>query len=301
MPPLSFDFVVSAENNYYNSWQAMLFHYTCMKQMKQAPIIVVHGDDREELLRPFELIRQHGGRIQRARNFRYDAGWDYPPRNTAGSLSVVQSDADFLVLCDPDMVIFRPLPLDQLGLANHQISYDRVTYLTVKDENRDQLEECCRAVGVALQSLADHRFSGGVPHVIPRVLQARLSSEWLRCMTFFEPADAMLRKQPGFHVDWLATMWALTFAIQRLDLEVVMTEWNLINWPGTRRTDEFDKQTECIVHYCYNDKEFNKRDYMDESGACSRVWKSSCTPHTINALIVRELREAADFYSINCE
>ena len=48
MPP-RFDFVVSAENNYYLAWQAMLFHFSCLKHTGRAPIIVVHGDEPELL------------------------------------------------------------------------------------------------------------------------------------------------------------------------------------------------------------------------------------------------------------
>ena len=298
--PISYDFIVSAENNYYVAWQAMVLHYTCMKQMKQAPIIVVHSNDDEELLSPFDLIRRHGGRIQQARNFRGDGGWEYPPRNTAGSLSVVQSHADYLVVCDPDMIFFRPLPLEHFVLSNNQVSYDSVSYLFVNEDNRAKLEGPSRAAGVELDPLTDRCFSGGVPHIIPRSLQEPLSRDWLECMSFFEPNDPALLKQPGVHIDWLATMWALTFAIHRLELSVVMTDWSITNCPGTISPGQLDNQQASVIHYCFGDEEFDKRDFMDESGAISRVWKCSCSSHTVNDLIVNAIRETADFFSLSC-
>ena len=41
----SFDIVVSAENNRYMQWQAMVFHYSCTNVLGRPPIVVVHMDD----------------------------------------------------------------------------------------------------------------------------------------------------------------------------------------------------------------------------------------------------------------
>src|SRR5438132_770018 len=94
-----FQVVVSAENNTYLVWQAMLFHYSCLRYLGHAPIIVVHTDG-EPLLPGFACITAAGGVVQTAPNYRRVGGVNYPPRNTAGTLRHVQTDAEYLVLCD---------------------------------------------------------------------------------------------------------------------------------------------------------------------------------------------------------
>src|SRR5262245_51510471 len=108
-----FELVVSAENNAYLAWQAMLFHYSCLQHQRQAPIVVVHKDD-EPLFPGFERIRAAGGIVQTAPNYRKYGGVNYPPRNTAATLRHVVSDADYVVVFDPDMIFLQPLPLDNL-------------------------------------------------------------------------------------------------------------------------------------------------------------------------------------------
>src|SRR5690349_4623801 len=109
-------------------WQAMLFHFSCVKHLGQPPVIVVHHDG-EPLLGGFELIANRGGRIQAAPNYRVHQGVSYPPRNTAGSLRDVETEAEFIFLCDPDMLFLRSVDLQEYTPSEREVSFDEVPYL----------------------------------------------------------------------------------------------------------------------------------------------------------------------------
>src|ERR1043166_1897240 len=162
----SFDIVVSCENNPYMVWQAMLLHYSCVRHLRQAPIVMVHTDD-PSLLDGFRKIVATGGIVQTAPNYRRRGGVHYPPRNTAASLRHVESKADYLVLCDPDM-LFLAAPKWPFGLLRRRkITFDYVGYL---DPDRPifqpMLDDVCRRAGVAPERLRSPVLDGGVPHVI---------------------------------------------------------------------------------------------------------------------------------------
>src|SRR5579871_986915 len=178
----TFDIVVCAENNTFMVWQAMLFHYSCIRHMQRAPIIVVHKND-EPLLKGFRQIRDSGGIVQIAPNYRCVGGVNYPPRNTAATLRHVQSEARFLVLCDPDMIFMQPVPFDDPAPTDRQISFDHLGYLVPDHpDSRPVLAEVCARAGVSLAKLHERPISGGVPHVMPRSLQRPFSDEWLHCL-----------------------------------------------------------------------------------------------------------------------
>ena len=92
-----FDIVVSTQNNHYMEWQAMLFHFSCLHHMGQAPIVMVHKNDTP-LLSGFQLIQKLGGNVQTAPDYSRAGGIEYAPRNTAATLLFVESDAEYLVL-----------------------------------------------------------------------------------------------------------------------------------------------------------------------------------------------------------
>jgi hypothetical protein len=290
----SYDIVTSAENNLYNAWQAMLFHYSCQEYAGQTPIIVVHGDGRQ--LRPgFREIQRTGGRVQYMRNFRHDGGFDYPPRNTAGSLFSVRSDADYVVLCDPDMIFFRPLPMEKICLEENEVSFDVVPYLNINQTNRGLLTDVCRRAGGSLELLKNSPISGGVPHIVPAALREPLSQQWLQNMEYFEPV-ASANKSRGVLIDWHATMWALVIAARQLNLEPVMTEFCLLNKEGQGAFSP-DSSSKTILHYCFGDSVFDKKRYSRNPGLCEKVWQAEAPEGTLNGAICAQLSEAREYYN----
>jgi hypothetical protein len=298
----SVEIVASAENTWYQMWQAMLFHFSCVKHLGQAPVIVVHHDG-EPLLGGYELIANRGGDIQAAPNYRAHQGVSYPPRNTAGSLRHVETDAEFIFLCDPDMLFLRSVALEQYTLAENQISFDEVPYLTpFKAEFAGQLESICERAGASLQTLIDRPVSGGVPHMIPRSLQPAVSQDWFDIMEFFPTFDLgpnfekpkELREVP--HQFWTTTMWALVLAVQRLRLEPVLTRHCLLNLHGDSPIPAPDDRF--MIHYCYSTPNFDKRLYHNVRGASRTVWNLPADDGTISGTIRGQLHEARDYYHI---
>lgn len=304
----SFDIVASAENTWYMMWQAMLFHYSCVTYQGQVPILVVHQDG-DSLLPGFERIAERGGRIQAAPNYRRHRGVDYPPRNTAGSLRHVASDAEYLVLCDADMLFLRPLPLETIRWCPRRVSLDAVSYLVPdKAEFSGQLEEVCRRAGVPFPTLVAQPLSGGVPHVIPRLGQRDVSDDWLQSMECF-PTFALgpdfecpreLRAVPQQY--WTTTMWAFVLTVHRLGLEPILTRWCALNYPNEARLPslaEHAEQAPSMIHYCYSQPGFDKRLYFDEVAAESTVWNPAPGDDSIGGAIRRQLAEAAAYYGLS--
>lgn len=304
-----FDFVVSAENNNYMVWQSMLFHYSCIRHMGQAPIVVVHKGF-EPLLPGFRRIIQTGGMVQTAPDYNRVGGVNYPPRNTSASLRFVESTADYLILCDPDMVFLRSIPLEEYALSDRQISFDQLYYL---DPDRATsalaLDETCRLAGVPPERLRTCPIDGGVPHVVPSVLREQLSAEWLACIEMFptiqpwpkEVAGALSR---GCHIgpqkDWLATMWAVILAVHRLNLEPVMTQWCISNYEGGKELESVAVSGQSMIHYCYRDSGFDKTSFDSEEAAEKQVWQVPPDDGTVSGAVRRQLHEARAFFSLNC-
>jgi hypothetical protein len=295
-----YEIVVSAENNPYVAWQAMLFHYSCLKHTGQAPLVVVHGDMKQRLIGGFQTLHRRGGRIQRAPNFRLHRGLDYAPRNTPGTLRCVESDADYLVLCDPDMIFFGPARFQRHRLAEDQITLDRVNYMVVNDESRSYLSAACKRAGVSLKHLAHNDLGGGVPHIVPVSLQPALSREWLRSLDFFFPVRNAMRVRNSSgrsaNLSWLSGMWALIMAIYRLGLWPVMTQFALTNFNGDRTPLPPPGGNPFLIHYCYGDSVFNKRAFFGEPEACDLVWQLRPTKETLSGRICNEIAEARGFF-----
>jgi hypothetical protein len=302
-----FEIVVSTENNPYMVWQAMLFHASCVRYVKQPPIFVVHTDC-QQLLRGFELIHSTGGRIQTAPDYRQIGGVNYPPRNTAASLRHVQVDADYLILCDPDMVFLQPLPWEQLALDNSQISFDFVGYLDAEVEAyQPTVDDVCRRVGVDPQRLRNPQYNGGVPHVIPIRHQQTLSKLWLELMEQFPnvppcPAETPGARPRGCHMgpqkDWLCTMWALLMAVEKLNLQPRLTQLCLTTQDGGRLLPPTEPTGPCLIHYCYEDTGFGKHQYDTVEAAEQTVWKVPAGDGTVCGNIRDQLRHACEFYGL---
>lgn len=288
------EIVVSTENNHYMAWQAMLFHFSCVTRLGRPPIVMVHTQD-EPLLADFERIRATGGLVQIAPNYRDLNGVSYPPRNTAGSLRHVETDADYIVLCDPDMLFLQPLPFEELTLSERQISFDFCGYLDPDSAvYQPTLDNICRAAGLDPILLRQPVVDGGVPHVIPTRWQRPLSDAWFELMELFPSIHPEGHDKP--HKDWLTTMWALVMATHRLDLEPVMTKLCVTNcyedWPLPSLDDAGPK----VLHYCYGGPRFDKRRF-------DKPWDANAFPRnlpddddSIAGAIRRQLCEAREFF-----
>lgn len=300
----SVDVVASTENTPYMMWQAMLFHFSCVKHLGQAPTIVVHHDG-EPLLWGFESIARQGGRVQAAPNYRIHKGVDYSPRNTAGSLKHLKTSADYIFLCDPDMIFLRPISFEDFRLRDDQISFDKVDYLVPKKaEFSGTLDAICERAGVPYQTLIDRPVSGGVPHMIPRSQQHAVSDDWLDSMEFFPTFDygpeieppKELRSVPQQY--WVTTMWALVLTAHRLRLEPVMTQHCLLNYWGNSPLPPASPTGPSMIHYCYSHQGFNKRDQYSAAAADKTVWDQRPDDGSISGAICGQLREAREYYGI---
>lgn len=296
----TFDFVLSVENNPYQVWQAMLFHFSCWTHEGRAPLVVVHKGD-EPLLEGFERIAAAGGRVQAAPNFRNVDGFAYPPRNTPATLRFAETEAEYLVLCEPDMVFLRPMELERVGMTPHRVSVDRLTYLDAdRAEYQPALDEVCRQLDLDPRLLRTHSINGGVPHILPTRLKSEISELWMRGLELFVQLARERAKEshtePEIH--WVSGMWSTVLAIHRLGLEPVFTEFCLPNEKGTHPLPPTGPGSPTIIHYCYGGDDFNKRDYLDLEGAVERVWRVAPDDGTINGAIRGQLLAAREFYRL---
>jgi hypothetical protein len=291
-----FELVVSAENNPYMAWQALVFHYTCTRHIGAAPIVVVHGDDNE--LDPlYQCLIDHGGRIQRAPTYRDSGRFSYPPRNTPATLAHVRVDprTKYLVLCDPDLVLLRPWPLVAISLEPDEVSLDGVSYLMPDDETRPALAAAYAAHGVELAETERKPVPGGVPHIIPVAQQEALSREWLRLV------DSLLTKlvsDPTMVFASLASMWALDLAIRRLRLRPVVTRYAISNFLGDQPLPRSPGSEAILLHYCYGDASFDKRNYMSAEQVRD-VWHVRAEPGSVHEALCAEIRAAGSYYGLD--
>lgn len=287
----TFDVVVSAENNPYVEWQAMLFHHSCLRQLGRAPIVVVHGDG--ELLDGYRLIAAAGGRIQRAPSFRGDGG-AYSPRNSAGTLACCETSAERVVLCDPDMIFLRDEAFD----SQAEISVDRSTYLRVNPENREPLAVACGRAAVSIEILDAEPLDAGVPIVVSASVRKRLADEWLACIDLIldlPRTDRFVRS-----MWWLTSMWAFVFAVHRLGVRPATTALTIANERGARPPAADRCELPALLHYCYGDEAFDKRDFHGAFTRCADVWRlGPAVQPGLGARIRDEIVAARAFYRLD--
>ena len=268
-----------------------------MTHLGRPPIVVVHKQD-EPLLPGFERIRETGGRLQFAPTYRDLHGVHYPPRNTAGSLKHVETDADYIVLCDSDMLFLQPLPFDELKLSKRQISFDFCGYLQPDaPEHQPTLDNVCRHAGLDPAKLRQPVVDGGVPHVIPTRWQRPLSESWLELMELF-PTIGTEAGGGGPRKTWLTAMWALVMAMHRLKLEPVTTNLCVTNCHEDQPLPPLGAAGPKVLHYCYGGPGFNKRTFDNSAAADSQVWNVPDDDGSIAGAIRRQLRDARKFYEI---
>jgi len=267
--------VVSAENNPYLAWQCKLFHYSCVTRLQQTPLFVVHERDKD--WQPeFKEIVNSGGKVRAAPSYRTPES-DYSPRNTAGTLleaaTIGYNRDDFIVLCDPDMIFVRKAPFLNRLAAEHY------SYLDYRAEVREAARRLC--ISDVLMQQRKREVSCGVPYVVP-VAQAReLGEAWLEAIDSFAPGPLEI------------SMYSFGLAVIKLGLRLVLTGLVVTNFRDLDLVKSAD-----IIHYCYGNDVWDKRQYFS-SGMSSKVWHPSTKTRsgTVLGEIVSQLHEAGEFYS----
>lgn len=304
MPTL--DIVASAENNRYMEWQAMLFHYTCVAFQGQVPVIAVHKGD-EPFLPGFKLISDHGGRVQAVPNLRDLHGVPYPPRNSAAALQFIETSADFVALCDADMIFLKPIPSESLPTSRNTVTFDRVSYL---DPDRScyqpHIDEVFRENGIDPVVLRNPVISGGVPHIVSADRHRALGEEWLRCIDLFpimfegeRPDSADERYADWPYRCYLASMWAILMARYTLKLEHMETFIVINNFEDFLPMPDPSASRFCMLHYLYGSPAFDKRSMIgDKDIMCAEFWNLPPEDDSIGGYLRKQLRDAGRFYGL---
>jgi hypothetical protein len=262
--------IASVEDKPYMAWQAKLFHHSCVTASGAAPVIFVHGM-RAEPHPYFVDIVKSGGVVYSAPNYRMSevTGRSYSPRNTAGTLihaaELCERDDTYFVLCDSDMLLVRTPEFEPALSGDH---YDYLHY------DLPSVRDAAARLAIAPELLAAQGDSlrVGVPYVIPSSSARALGEAWLEAIDAFAEHD------------WVDGMYAFGLAALRLGLPVRTTRHMVSNVSSDTALDA------PMIHYCYGDAQWNKRDYIRADQAAG-VWRppTSGAPGTVLAEIARQL------------
>ena len=246
-----------------------------MTRVGTPPLVVVHQHD-EKLSPGFREILRAGGQVRLAPSYRVNHTFNYPPRNTPGSLleavRAADHDTEFFVLCDPDMIFIRE------PAFGTKLSGDFYSYI---DFSQEVVQEAARNLGMqGRQELQCETIRCGVPHVIPKSCADEFAKAWLRAIDAFT-TDL-----------WERSMYSFGFAAVQLGLEVELTHFVDHNgWPQEPvRAD--------MIHYCYGNDDWTKRAFISADQA-AHVWNPSVEPtkKTILCEIIDQINEARSFYT----
>lgn len=281
------DWICGAENTGYSAWQAMVFHHSVYLQTGRPPIIAVMAEDGEPLRDEFDIIKRTGGRVQRCRNYRRHGYADYPGRNTPGFMTEVEAEADWVAVCDTDMLLMREPFVPHL--SRDQITVDNLPWYFLYPEHESVvgvLDRALERAGLYREQIVHSRIWGGVPHIMHRELMPTLGQEWLGTFEVFLPQG----EDDPTPIEWgVAAMWGLMFACARLGLRKVRTSWCEHNNQGTRAWDPWWS----IIHYAWGEEEeFSKRNHESFPSA-----EFTTTPGSINEQVVAQVKAAREWYA----
>jgi hypothetical protein len=270
--------VVSTENNPYAAWQTKLFHYSCVSRLGQLPIVIVHDSGRAWHTDFQDLVRA-GAIVRSAPTYRTSLHDDYPPRNTAGTLLHAAellggSEGDFIVLCDPDMIFARAPGFPETLSADH--------YPYMMDYKDAEVRRVAESLGIDLEApdTQKEELYCGVPYVIPLADARPLGEMWLEAINRF----SVTRRGDMMHAFGLAAV--------KLCMRITLTHMVDHNY---WQTEPLKRD---VIHYCYGDERWNKRDYFYAEQA-RKVWEAptaSAPPGSILSEILTQIREARAFY-----
>lgn len=92
-------------------------------------------------------------------------------------------------------------------------------------------------------------------------------------------------------------MWGFVLAALRNEISMSLTNMRVVN-EGIAEGQASVLNERQIVHYCYGDDFFNKKNYMNEDALLSAVWKACAPEGTLNGAVARPIHEAAVFYDL---
>jgi hypothetical protein len=269
-----FQIVVSTENNPYSAWQSKLFYYSCVTKLQRQPAFLVH-DTASEFHPDFLELARSGATVVRAPNYRMGAD-SYPPRNTPGSLlhaAQLFPAAEFLVLCDPDMLFLRSMDFPTALCAQHY------SYM---DYSAPSVTAAAERFGVSMDALTSQGRSVccGVPYIIPRVHASAIASLWLQAIDSFPTRS------------WIDVMYAFGFAVTRLGLSVQPLDWVDDNDCSDNRL------TRDVIHYWGGDALWDKRHFFTADEA-ARVWnhRPDAPAGSVLQEVLKQIAEARRFYA----
>jgi hypothetical protein len=281
--------VVSAENNPYLAWQCKLFYFSCVSRAKQQPIVIVHETESDWHPDFFELAKT-GCAVYSAPNYRTSAGGDnLPGRNHAGSLmkaaEICKGQAEFIALCDPDMLFVRAT--DFLDCLSAEFS-------SFMDYDQGYIEKARLRFGLEREALdaKKDKLTVAVPYVIPTTLALEFGRTWLQAIDAFPlRKDRNDTGSTGEVKRRHVVMHGFGLTVVKLGLEIEMT--HLVDHNYWQ-----DEQLRApMIHYAYGDERWNKRNYFTDE-QIRGVWHPEATAAdgTILSEMICQLRQAGDFY-----
>jgi hypothetical protein len=287
----TFRLLTSVQNNPYSTWMGLLFAYSVFRHYGRGPIITVHDNGSAPFLPEFRLVTEKAGAtVVRAVDLEHlRPPVRYCVWNQAASVLRASTlvEEDVVVFCDPDIIFLRPVDFAAVGAGPGVLTMDHLEFM-----NADHGVEHCRlaqATGKAAVSLERFRRRtwGGVPHVIHRQDAARTGAAWRDAIGMFASDD---------DIPWIAAMWALALAAERLGMRVATTRLCRTN----DRDVTLSGQDEPIIHYCHGGRNFDKRRYTGPIDEARKVWDLRPTGDgTVDDRIRSEITEAARFYGID--
>lgn len=284
---MTIEWITSAENTAYQGWQAMLFHYSVYAHTGRAPITAVMANDDEPLREEFEIIKRMGGRVQRCGNYRHSGYTEHAGRNTPGAMIEVKSDAEWVVVCDVDMLLTRDPRTPPLFRG--QVTVDSwASYLMFPEHASvaGVIDLALTRAGIHRETFMRHRVWGGVPHMMRGDVMSALGHEWLGSSEVFLP---QFEGDPT-PLKWdVPLMWGLMLATTRLGLDRVRTGFCETNSYGTYPWDPYYS----MIHYGWGEKEeFSKvgRDTFPTE-------ELTATPGSINEQVILQIKAAREWYA----
>lgn len=235
-----FQVVVSAENTPYIAWQTQLFCFSALTRVGKAPVVVVHRS-AAPLLPEFEIVSYWGCRVIEAPQFRSHPCGEYPPRNELGTLLTIACLPEFktghILFCEPDM-LFVDTPEYPAELCAEHYTYLDYTEKRVSDSAQKL------GLGDCINGLNDI-YHIGVPYFLPASELPRLASRWIEVLDSF------------VELKWIDIMYAFGLALAVDKLTATVTHLMTHNYDPLRKLDRN------IIHYCYGDWRWDKRNYKD--------------------------------------
>jgi hypothetical protein len=266
---------VSAENNAYCGWQCKLFYASAVTRLNHHPIFIVH-DSEHGWHRDFHDLIRAGATVRPVPSYARSANDIYKPRNTAGSLIHATEEChenEFIVLCDPDIIFTGDPELPNSLSLNFYfyMNYDRPEVVTAMQKLNIQ---------PSLLESQKEALRGGVPYVIPAAVGHELGKLWLDAVDAFPPRD------------WTDIMYAFGLATTMLGLEVTRTD---VVDTNLRQLEQVRRK---IIHYCYGNETWDKRNFFREGYEIERLWAPSIPAKdgTILKEILDQIVSARTFY-----